>query len=148
MRRPSLPTAIVSVSGNPQTTRFGPDEAVFGALIRDTSVQWLFPFQKKSLGLRKSGTHLRRERDAMFTFLYCPGLDATNYRAEQAIRPMVVTRKVWGGNRTEPGAHTQSVLVSILQTCSQQLRPASAFLQQLLHLPKPQALELILPTPR
>jgi hypothetical protein len=49
----------------------------------------------------------------MFTFLYCPGLDATNYRAEQAIRPMVVTRKFWGGNRTEQGAHTQSVLVSV-----------------------------------
>src|SRR5271166_5695982 len=29
-----------------------------------------------------------------------------------------------GGNRTEKGAHTQSVLVSILQTCRQQLRPA------------------------
>jgi transposase len=92
--------------------------------------------------------HLRRERDAMFTFLYCPGLDANNYRAEQAIRPMVVTRKVWGGNRTEQGAHTQSVLVGILQTCRQQLRPATAFLQQLLHLPKPQPLELIPTTPR
>jgi transposase len=84
----------------------------------------------------------------MFPFLYCPGLDATNYRAEQAIRPIVVTRKVWGGNRTEQGAHTQSVLVCILQTCRQQLRPATAFLEQLLHLSKPQALELIPPTPR
>lgn len=84
----------------------------------------------------------------MFTFLYCPGLDATNYRAEQAIRPMVVARKVWGGNRTERGAHAQSVLVSILQTCRQQLRPATAFLEQLLHLPKPQALELIPTAPR
>jgi transposase len=97
---------------------------------------------------QRLANHLRRERDAMFTFLYCPGLDATNYRAEQAIRPMVVTRKVWGGNRTEKGAHTQSVLVSILQTCRQQLRPATAFLQQLLHLPKPQTLELIPITPR
>ena len=84
----------------------------------------------------------------MFTFLYCHGLDATNYRAEQAIRPMVVTRKVWGGNRTEKGAYTQSVLVSILQTCRQQLRPATAFLQQLLLLPTPKALELIPTTPR
>jgi transposase len=97
---------------------------------------------------RRLANHLRRERDAMFTFLYCPGLDATNYRAEQAIRPMVVTRKVWGGNRTEKGAHTQGVLVSILQTCRQQLRPATALLQQLLHLPKPKALELIPTTPR
>ena len=68
----------------------------------------------KRCGRRVQGRiHLRRERDAMFTFLYCPGLDATNYRAEQAIRPMVVTRKFWGGNRTEQGAHTQSVLVRV-----------------------------------
>ena len=81
----------------------------------------------------------------MFTFLYCPGLEATNYRAEQAIRPMVVTRKVWGGNRTEQGARTQSVLVSILQTCRQQLRPATTFLEKLLHSPKPQVLDLTPP---
>lgn len=97
---------------------------------------------------RRLANHLRREREAMFTFLYHPGLDATNYRAEQAIRPMVVTRKVWGGNRTERGAHTQSVLVSILQTCRQQLRPATEFLQKMLCLPKPKALELVPPTPR
>jgi transposase len=97
---------------------------------------------------RRLANHLRRERDAMFTFLYHPGLDATNYRAEQAIRPMVVARKVWGGNRTEKGAHTQSVLVSILQTCRQQLRPATEFLQKMLHLPKPKALELVPLTPR
>jgi transposase len=92
---------------------------------------------------RRLANHLQRERGAMFTFLYCPGLDATNYRAEQTIRPMVVTRKVWGGNRTERSAQAQSVLVSIPQTCRQQLRSATQILQQLLHLPKPQAMELI-----
>jgi len=97
---------------------------------------------------RRFANHLRREREAMFTFLYCPGLEATNYRTEQAIRPMVVTRKVWGGNRTANGAHTQSVLVSILQTCRQQLRPATGFLERLLHLRTPQALDLTPPAPR
>ena len=97
----------------------------------------------RSAANRRLSNHLLRERDAIFTFLYCPGLDATNYRAEQAIRPMVVTRKVWGGNRTDKGAHTQSILVSILQTCRQQLRPATDFLERLLHLPKPKALELV-----
>jgi transposase len=97
----------------------------------------------RSAANRRLSNHLLRERDAIFTFLYCPGLEATNYRAEQAIRPMVVTRKVWGGNRTDRGAHTQSILVSILQTCRQQLRPATDFLERLLHLPKPTALELV-----
>ena len=47
--------------------------------------------------------HLRKHRGQLFAFLRHPGIDATNYRAEQAIRPAVVNRKVWGGNRTEAG---------------------------------------------
>jgi transposase len=91
---------------------------------------------------RRFANHLLREREALFTFLSCPGLEATNWRAEQAIRPMVVTRKVWGGNRTLRGARTQSVLVSILQSCRQQLRPVSSFLQRLVCSPEPKALNL------
>jgi transposase len=37
--------------------------------------------------------HLGRERDALFTFLAVAGVQATNWRAEQAIRPAVVCRK-------------------------------------------------------
>lgn len=66
--------------------------------------------------------HLYRNRDLLFTFLYCLGLEATNWRAEQALRPAVVARKVWGGNRTPAGAHTQEVLLSVLRTCHQQNR--------------------------
>ncbi len=91
---------------------------------------------------RRLANHLLRERDAIFTFLNCPGLDATNWRAEQAIRPMVVTRKLWGGNRTERGARTQGILLSVLQTCRQQLRPVSSLLQTLLCSPQPKVLEL------
>ena len=50
--------------------------------------------------------HLTRERDHLFTFLRAPGVQATNWRAEQAIHPAVVTRKVWGGNPTWAGADT------------------------------------------
>ena len=57
--------------------------------------------------------HLIREFDAIFSFLFDPTLDATDWRAEHAIRPMVVTRKMCGGgNRTERGARTQEVLGS------------------------------------
>ena len=38
--------------------------------------------------------------DDLFTFLRQPGLDATNWRAELAIRFGVILRKVWGGSRT------------------------------------------------
>jgi transposase len=95
--------------------------------------------------------HLQNERDAVFTFLYCAGLEATNWRAEQAIRPAVVARKVWGGNRTPRGAHTQEILVSLLATCRQQHHSAQTVLIALLCSPEPQKLDLTaadLPPPR
>jgi len=76
--------------------------------------------------------HLSKHRDQLFTFLYRPGLDATNYRGEQAIRPAVVNRKVWGGNRTEAGAEAQSILMSVLRTCAQQHRDALTFVSRVL----------------
>lgn len=94
---------------------------------------------------RRLRNHLWREREAVFTFLYCPGLEATNWRAEQAIRPMVVARKVWGGNRTANGAHAQSILLSILQTCRQQNRPVLPLLKRLLCSPRPRVLDLTPP---
>ena len=65
--------------------------------------------------------HLWDHGEQWFMFLIDPSLPATNYQAEQAIRPAVVNRKVWGGNRTEPGAEAQKVILSVLETCKQQL---------------------------
>ena len=71
--------------------------------------------------------HLANEFPAVFLFLCDPSIDATNWRAEQAIRPAVVTRKVCGGNRTRRGADTQQVLASVVRTARQRnLGPALA----------------------
>jgi transposase len=82
--------------------------------------------------------HLRPHRDDLFTFLRRPGLDATNWRAELAIRFGVILRKVWGGSRTWAGARAQSVLMSVWRTCWQQGRPAVEVLSQLLRGPPSQ----------
>lgn len=63
--------------------------------------------------------HLWNHIDDLFTFLHQPGLDATNWRGELAIRFGVILRKVWGGNRTWTGAHAQAVLMSVWRTCWQ-----------------------------
>ena len=89
--------------------------------------------------------HLTREREALFTYLKRDGVEATNWRAEQAIRPAVVNRKVWGGNRTPYGAGTQQVLVSLLRTCQQQARDPTAILTELLRSPTPMVAPLALP---
>ena len=75
---------------------------------------------------RRLARHLEHERLWLFTFLHCPGLDATNNAAERAIRGMVIARKVWGGNRTWQGAHTHQILTSVLRTCWQQGKDAFA----------------------
>jgi len=64
--------------------------------------------------------HLRNEREHLFTFLAEPGVQATNWRAEQALRPAIVNRKSWGGNRTDQGAHTQQIAMSVIRTARQQ----------------------------
>jgi transposase len=69
--------------------------------------------------VRKFLAHLEREAPAMFTFLYDDQVDATNWRAEQGIRPAVVNRKVWGGNRTDRGGRAQSVMTSVIRTAAQ-----------------------------
>lgn len=69
---------------------------------------------------RRLAKHLLHERPYIFTFLYCPGLDATNNVSERAIRALIGARKNWGGNRTARGARAQAVLTSILQTAKQQ----------------------------
>lgn len=75
-----------------------------------------------------------RHADELFTFLKHEGIDATNWRGEQAIRGAVVNRKVWGGNRTWRGARTQSVLMSVLNTLRLRGEDAIDWLQRtLLH---------------
>jgi len=87
--------------------------------------------------------HLRHEQPYLFTFLHCPGLDATNNAAERAIRPAVIARKVWGGNRTWKGARTQQILMSVLRAGSQQGKDTFALLVALQRFPGHQILELV-----
>ena len=63
--------------------------------------------------------HLASEFPAVFLFLWDPSIDAANWRAEQAIQPAVVIRKVCGGNRTRKGADTQQVLSTVVRTAPQ-----------------------------
>jgi transposase len=82
--------------------------------------------------------HLVNEFPAIFSFLFDPTLDATNWRAEQALRPAVVTRKMCGGgNRTRRGADSQQVLTSVLRTADQRALDATDVLVALLTAPAP-----------
>ena len=92
---------------------------------------------------RRLAKHLRHEQPWLLTFLYCPGLEATNNAAERALRPAVVARKTWGGNRTENGAKTQQILISLLTTCRQQRKDSFERITKLFFSPTPIVLDLI-----
>ncbi|MEN3285525.1 MAG: transposase [Solirubrobacteraceae bacterium] len=96
---------------------------------------------------RRLLAHLATEREHMFTFLTEPGVQATNWRAEQALRPAIVNRKSWGGNRTPKGARTQQITMSVIRTARQQDIDALKLMASAQRPRQPAASELItLPT--
>jgi transposase len=76
--------------------------------------------------------HLRNHFEQWFAFVFDPRIEPTNWKAEQAIRPAVVNRKVWGGNRTAAGAQAQGVLMSVIETCRRQAHSVVDYISQTL----------------
>lgn len=87
--------------------------------------------------VERFAAHLEREFTAIWSFLFDPTLDATNWRAEQAIRPIVVTRKVCGGNRSWDGAESQQILASVIRTAAQRDVNPHVVRASMLHLRTP-----------
>ena len=64
---------------------------------------------------------LRRHREDLRTFLDDPDVPFDNNHAERAIGPAVMIRKNSFGNRSDCGADTQAVLMSVYRTLQQQV---------------------------
>jgi hypothetical protein len=72
----------------------------------------------KNPDCRRIAKRLRQHGANLFTFLFHPGVvTPDNNRAERAIRPAVVIRKISGGSRTANGANASADLMSLSQTC-------------------------------
>jgi len=91
---------------------------------------------------RRFQGHLARHADQLLTFLYRDDLEATNWMAEQAIRPAVLFRKVSGGHRSPAGARTHDVLTSVFRSCRQRVVDALALSVQALRAPQPEVIQL------
>ena len=85
---------------------------------------------------------LRKQRERLLTFLYVKAVEPTNNQADgpsnghlRELRPAVIVRKTNGCNRTDPGAHTHSIVTSVLRTCQKQGRDFIAFVADLLRHP-------------
>ena len=62
---------------------------------------------------------MKRHREELLTFLYHDNVPFDNNHAERVIRDAVVKRKNSNCNRSEQGAETQAILMSIFQTLKQ-----------------------------
>jgi hypothetical protein len=78
---------------------------------------------------------LRKQRPHLLRFLEMEGVEATNNRAERALRPAVIVRKTGGCNKRVGGARTHAVLASILVTLKQQEREVLEYLTAVLTAP-------------
>jgi hypothetical protein len=75
----------------------------------------------------------------LFTFLRRPGVPPTNNHSEQALRYLVIFRKICFGTRSESGLKTHSILPSLVQTARRQDVDPIEFLQILLTADTPTA---------
>lgn len=101
-------------------------------------------------GNRTFQKHLAGHREQILTFLHDPDLEATNWPAEQAVRPLVVNRKVFGGNRTAAGGHAQEVLGSVFATLTKRALDILSFLSNVICSPadqRPGLIYQLLPIP-
>lgn len=71
---------------------------------------------------RRIAKRLLKHSHQLFTFLEQMDVESNNNRAERAIRPAVIVRKISGGNRSSAGAKALEIITSIIQTCNQQGR--------------------------
>jgi len=98
--------------------------------------------QRSATNLRLSN-HLAKLSPYLFTFLRNPEVESTNNRAERELRPAVVNRKCWGGNRTENGARTFERIATVLRTAYLQDQHLFTLLLPLLRARTPFVLDLI-----
>ena len=72
----------------------------------------------------------RQHGEAYFRFITTPGIDPTNNLAEQAIRFVVIDRRITQGTRSEAGRRWCERIWTTIATCSQQGRSVFAFLME------------------
>lgn len=108
--------------------------------LREWLNEQVAPLQQEVRWLLEAGTQTRDPKlpalcgqliklwPALWTFVAEVGIEPTNNRAEQAIRPAVLWRKGSFGTQSDDGARFVERLLSVVATCKQQGRPLLEYL--------------------
>jgi transposase len=73
-------------------------------------------------------TRFRKHGEAYYRFITTPGIEPTNNLAEQAIRFVVIDRRITQGTRSEIGRRWCERIWTVIATCAQQGRAVFQFL--------------------
>ena len=84
-------------------------------------------------GPQNLADRFRKHGDAYFTFITAPGVEPTNNLAEQAIRFVVIDRRITQGTRSEIGRRWCERIWTTIATCAQQGRSVFRFLCDAIH---------------
>ena len=76
----------------------------------------------ESVEVSRFAAKIRNGMGHWFTFLTVPGVEATNNRAERALREFVVQRKIMGCFRNGKGTRIYETMMTVLATWKQQGR--------------------------
>jgi len=79
---------------------------------------------------RNLAERFRKHGDAYFRFITTPGLEPTNNLAEQAMRFVVIDRRITQGTRSERGRQWSERIWTVNATCSQQNHSVYAYLRE------------------
>lgn len=90
------------------------------------------------VALGEQFAHAKGHRDELFVFVGEPMVPADNNLAERSLRPLVVSRKISGGTRSQQGTSTRMTLSSLFQTWIAQGRNPLVECRQFLQSPFPQ----------
>jgi transposase len=85
------------------------------------------PAGRHSQNLKK---RFEKHGAAYFQFITTPGVEATNNLAEQAIRFVVIDRRITQGTRGEGGRNWCERIWTVIASCAAQGRSVFAYLQE------------------
>jgi transposase len=90
-------------------------------------VVWRVPSTKEAQNLAE---RFRQHGESYLRFITTPDLDPTNNLAEQAIRFVVIDRKITHGTRSEKGQRWLERIWTVMATCAKTGRSVFTFLQE------------------
>jgi len=83
--------------------------------------------------VRNMVNRFKKHGEAYFTFITTPGMDPTNNVAEQAIRFIVIDRKITQGTRSSKGRTSNERIWTVIATCALQGRSVYNFFLESVH---------------